>query len=77
MSDPGWGLSPDSLDQVWPFHLVLDQDMSIRQAGSAMRRLGPRMLTGQGVEDVLDVVSPRGEPSAGRVLSRGRGRCLS
>jgi PAS domain S-box-containing protein len=72
MSDPGWGLSPDSLDQVWPFHLVLDQDMSIRQAGSAMRRLGPRMLTGQGLEDVLDVVSPRGAVSWESLKSRPR-----
>jgi PAS domain S-box-containing protein len=72
MSGPGWGLGPEALDQVWPFHLVLDQGLIIRQAGSAMRRLGPSTLTGQHLEDVLDVVTPRGAVTWENLKSRPR-----
>ena len=71
MSNPGWGLSPDSMDRVWPFHFVLDQDLSICQAGAALSRLEPGTGTGR-LADVLEVVTPGGAVTWESLTSRPR-----
>ena len=71
MSSPGWGLSPEGLDSVWPFHFVLDRDLNIAQAGNALRRLAPGISTGRW-EDVLDVVTPGGAVTWESLRSRPR-----
>jgi PAS domain S-box-containing protein len=59
------------MDRVWPFHFVLDQDLSICQAGSALCRLEPGMCSGR-FADVLDVVSPGGAVTWESLKSRPR-----
>ena len=59
------------MDRVWPFHFVLDQDLSICQAGAALSRLEPGTGTGR-LADVLEVVTPGGAVTWESLTSRPR-----
>ncbi len=72
MSPGAWGLPADLLDQVFPFHLVLGPDLTIRQVGSSLGRLHPQMEPGRALESMVEVVSPRGPVTANTLKSRAR-----
>ena len=55
-----WGLAPSLIDVVFPFHLVLDGELTIVQVGSSLRRIAPQVAPGCRLDDVLRVTSPRG-----------------
>lgn len=72
MTDQGWGLTPDMLDRVFPFHLVIDHDLTLRQVGSSLTRLCPGVRPGRPLASVVEVVSPRGEVTFESLGSRPR-----
>lgn len=58
--DQCWGLAPSLLDRVWPFHMVLDPDLTIMQVGSSLRRVCPDVVPGRALGSLVEVVSPPG-----------------
>ena len=56
----GWGLAAELLDKVFPFHLVLDPELTVRQLGSSLRKLCPGAEVGSPFGAVGRVVTPRG-----------------
>ena len=72
MTGRGWGLTPGMLDRVFPFHLVLDRDLTVRQVGSSLARLCPSVRPGRALQSVVEVVSPRGEVSFESLDARPR-----
>lgn len=61
MAEESWGLSPDLLNQVFPFHLVVGRDGSIHQVGASLLRLCPDLAPGRAWQELVKVVSPRGD----------------
>ena len=55
----GWTLAAPLLDAAFPFHLVLDQQLRIRQAGRTLRRLYPDLADGVQLAEVFEVTAPR------------------
>ena len=72
MSPGTWGLPSCLLDEVSPFHLVLGPDLIIRQVGSSLRRVCPRVVPGRAFESVVEVISPRGLVTRDSLTSRPR-----
>ena len=60
MSTPAAGLPPALLHTAFPFHLVLDRQLRVLQAGASVRRLAPELTVGAALGDGLLVVSPSG-----------------
>ncbi len=54
------GLTPDQVGDVFPFHVVFDCDGIVRQAGTALQRICPRIRPGTAIADALSIVRPRG-----------------
>lgn len=61
MADAGIGLSPAEVDQVFPFHFVLDGERRLRQRGSALRRLDPAFIEGTAFDQVFEMLWPKGK----------------
>ncbi|MFP5335032.1 MAG: EAL domain-containing protein [Actinomycetes bacterium] len=59
MSGPGWGLDAKALDVAFPFHLVLDEDLCIRQVGTSLRRLCPTVRVGGSLDASFELVTPK------------------
>ncbi len=55
----GWGLTAPLLDAAFPFHLVLDGQLRIRQAGRSLRRLYPQLVDGRPFNELFEVTAPR------------------
>ena len=54
-----WGLTAGLLDAAFPFHLVLDGELRIRQAGRSLRRLFPDLADGTPLATLFEVAVPR------------------
>ena len=67
MADAGIGLSPGAVDQVFPFHFVLDGERRLLQFGPALRRLDPACIEGAVFDQVFELLWPKGKVT--RVLS--------
>lgn len=70
MAEEGWGLSPDLLHRVSPFHLVMGRDGSIQQVGTSLLRLCPDLAPGRAWLDCVEVISPRGGGGWESLLAR-------
>lgn len=58
MSLSTFTLSPEHFAQLFPFHILLDAQMCIVQAGSALQRLCPSMKAGQLLDVVCEIERP-------------------
>jgi two-component system, NtrC family, sensor kinase len=56
---PCYSLSPELLSTVFPFHLVLDTNLAIVQAGTVLQRIFGDTLLHQSLSDVFEVQRPR------------------
>ncbi len=54
----GFGLDAAALDRLFPFHLVLDRALQIRQAGSVLRRILPALASRINFADYFAVRRP-------------------
>lgn len=59
MDDPGFALSPALLDVAFPFHLVLDRDLRIVQAGTSIQRLHRDAMVGTAFTTLFEVATPK------------------
>lgn len=55
------GLSPDQLVSLFPFHIVLDSTLRVRQVGRSISLVIPKLQLGQFIGDVLQLRRPQGE----------------
>lgn len=72
MNGDRWGLAPDLLDQVYPFHIVLGPDLTVRQVGSSLGRLSGSLRPGRSFLEVVEVVTPRGDITWSTLVTRTR-----
>jgi two-component system, NtrC family, sensor kinase len=56
---PCHSLSPELFSTVFPFHLVIDANLAIVQAGAVLQRIFGDRLLGQSLADVFEVHRPR------------------
>ena len=55
----GWGLHSALLDAAFPFHLVLDGELRIQQAGPSLRRLHPDLADDVPLNELFEISVPR------------------
>ena len=53
-----FSLSPHQLEQVFPFHLVFNQNLEIVQLGTSLTRLYPELLLGSRIEQHFQIHRP-------------------
>ncbi|RME01450.1 MAG: PAS domain S-box protein [Deltaproteobacteria bacterium] len=58
MGDTGYGLSPELFRAVFPFHIVLDRGLRIRQLGRVFERICPLLREGRPITDYFDLKRP-------------------
>ena len=58
MDEPSWGLDPAQLGLAFPFHLVLDRELLIVQAGASVRRLHDHDIVGRSFRELFEVATP-------------------
>ncbi|WSG39252.1 diguanylate cyclase [Dactylosporangium sp. NBC_01737] len=72
-AEPGWTLRRPLFAAAFPFHLVLDRDLRILQAGPSLHRLCPGIRPGAPLGSLFTVTTPRSastfEAMAGRARS--------
>lgn len=54
----GLRLTPRQIAELFPFHVVFDRDMRVRQVGPSMRKLLPRLTPGTDLTEQWSIVSP-------------------
>lgn len=59
MPSDGGALSPSLLDAAFPFHLVLDRELRVLQAGASARKLHPAGLVGLALDELFEVTTPK------------------
>ena len=59
MTRAGYGLDAALLDAAFPFHLVLGEDLTIRQLGTSLQRLCPTIAIGDPFERTFEVITPK------------------
>jgi diguanylate cyclase (GGDEF)-like protein len=59
MHEQGFALNPSLLDAAFPFHLVLDRDLRITQAGTSLQRLHHDAMVGAAFTGLFDVATPK------------------
>jgi len=69
---PSWGLSPTLLTWACPFHLVLDHELRIRQAGPSIEVLCPHLSLGTPLCEVFELASPKIEATFEALRARAR-----
>jgi len=50
-------ISPDTFSKAFPFHLLFDRNLVIRQAGTAIARVIPETTQGCRLTEIVDMVS--------------------
>lgn len=60
----GYGLPPELLGTVFPFHLALDTSLQVIQVGATLRRICPDLQAGTGLAQVFRMIQPEGELTA-------------
>jgi diguanylate cyclase (GGDEF)-like protein len=55
----GGALSPSLLNAAFPFHLVLDRELRVLQAGASARKLHPGGLVGLALDQLFEVTTPK------------------
>ncbi|MBK5333918.1 MAG: EAL domain-containing protein [Ilumatobacteraceae bacterium] len=59
MDDQRFSLSPAMLDVAFPFHLALDRNLHITQAGSSIQRLHREAMVGTAFSALFEVATPK------------------
>ena len=72
MDDGRFSLSPAMLDVAFPFHLVLDRDLRITQAGTSIQRLHREAMVGSAFPTLFEVSTPKIGISFEAFVSRPR-----
>ena len=72
MSAPGFGLTPDQLADVFPFHVVFGRDLRIQQVGRSWAPACPAVAVGAAFDDVLRLVRPSLPPTFEHVAAHPR-----
>ncbi|ODN06498.1 Guanylate cyclase soluble subunit beta-1 [Orchesella cincta] len=62
-------ISPDTFSKAFPFHLLFDRNLIIRQAGTAIARVIPETTQGCRLTEIVDMVRPHMEFSFAHILS--------
>lgn len=58
MGSPSLGLPPQLFSNAFPFHLVLNRDREVLQAGEVLRRVVPTALVGSQIEEHFQINRP-------------------
>lgn len=58
---PPIGLPPEQFAAAFPFHLALDRNLSLIQAGSTVRRICPDLQPGADLAQVFGAIRPEGQ----------------
>src|SRR5687768_6050140 len=53
------GLNPALLQAAFPFHLAVDRELIVVQAGTSLRRLFARQLIGESMTALFEVATPK------------------
>lgn len=61
---PPIGLPPEQFAAAFPFHLALDRELKLIQAGSTLRRICPDLESGVRLSEVFRAIRPEGSMSA-------------
>ena len=72
MSALGFGLAPDQLADVFPFHVVFGRDLRIQQVGRSWATACPAVAVGAAFDDVLRLVRPSLPPTFEHVAAHPR-----
>lgn len=56
---PCYSLTPEQFSLVFPFHLVLDANLAIVQAGEVIQRIVGEAVVGRALEDFFEIHRPR------------------
>jgi predicted signal transduction protein with EAL and GGDEF domain len=67
-----WSLSPHLFTAAFPFHLVIDRELRIRQAGPSLRRLCPTIENDARFESHFTVATPRSASTFDAMAGRPR-----
>jgi len=59
MDEQRFALNPCLLDAAFPFHIVLDRNLSIIQAGTSIQRLHQDVMVGSSLAALFDVATPK------------------
>ncbi len=59
-ASPGIGLPPEQFAAAFPFHLALDRDLKLVQAGATLRRICPDVQPGASLRDIFRPLHPGG-----------------
>ena len=49
------GITPDSMERVFPFHFLLNMDFKLLQAGEALRRILPDLKPNASIQAIFTV----------------------
>ena len=52
------GLSPEQFAAAFPFHLAFGRDLTLLQAGRALRRVAPDLVPGASIAQSMDIIRP-------------------
>ncbi|CAL8081694.1 unnamed protein product [Orchesella dallaii] len=62
-------ISPDTFSKAFPFHLLFDRNLIVRQAGTAIARVIPETTKGCRLTEIVDMVRPHMEFTFAHILS--------
>lgn len=72
MAEPGRSLSPSLLDAAFPFHLVLDRELRVLQAGTSISRVHPDSLIGVPLAEIFAISTPKLACNFDSIAAHGR-----
>jgi predicted signal transduction protein with EAL and GGDEF domain len=67
-----WSLRAPLFAAAFPFHLVIDRDLRIRQAGPSLHRLCPGLVGNARLDSLFTVTTPRSASTFAAMVSRSR-----
>ena len=70
-----FGLPPDALAVVFPFHVLIDHDLKVLQCGRSLRKVLPGLRLGCRLDEVLTFERPGG-PFDFATLREARGQIV-
>jgi hypothetical protein len=59
VAEQSWALSSALLDGAFPFHLVLDRELRVVQAGPSAHKMHPAGVVGLQLGELFDVATPK------------------
>jgi diguanylate cyclase (GGDEF)-like protein len=71
-----WSLRPPLFAAAFPFHLVIDRELRIRQAGPSLHRLCPGIADNAPLDSLFTITTPRSASTFEAIASRSRAMFL-